>query len=361
MKAIKLLMAVVVIGLVGASCSLGQQCSSCGDKTESGLGNPFFIGPDSGTISPVEEGWPTWDDEFDFGDDLVWENFGTEKYEPPKDASSGEGQSSGSSAGSSAGSSEGSSDDTSDGYTPVDDWIIDEGFYSDYGGSEGEEFGWGETDDHPGMPGPDENALWIVFPYSNNVRTTELLIQKERYAKELIIPGKSGTITIYEDGPNGVKAYVPNWYVKAERAYRVWFTADSAGDYTVWYEVHDEKFNVTNKSNVIEYRVFENLAVVVPNEAKCPNETATLRALASGCENASYQWYRGNSSDTGTPINNATSSSYIIWSVQDGDEGYYTCKVTCNGNSVEDAGWLNVGWWDCEGGISPCKCQFRPK
>jgi hypothetical protein len=356
MKAIKLLMAIAVIGLVGSTCSLGQQCSGCAEKAESVVEDPFSVEFDS-MISSLEGGWPTWNGEFDFGDDLVWQSSETQKNEPTKDAGPGEAGSAVPSEVSIDDSSEDVSDDSSDGYVP-DDWIVDEGFYSDYGGSEGEEFGWAETDDHPGMPGPEENALWIVFPYSNNVRTTRLLIQKDRYAKELIIPGTSGTLTIYEDGPNGVKTYVPGWYVKARRAYRTWFTADSVGNYTVWYEVHDEKFNVTNRSNVIEYRVFENLAVVVPNEAKCPNETATLRALASGCENPSYQWYRGNSTAMGTPINNATSSSYIIWSVQDGDEGYYTCNVTCNGNSVEDAGWLYVGWWDCNG-ISPCKCQFR--
>jgi len=351
MKAIKLLMAIAVIGLVGSTCSLGQ-CSNCIDSAESKAKDPFSMEFD-GTIPPLQDGWPAWDVGFDFGDDLAWQSVGTQKEVPSEDAGPGEAES--------EVSPEVSMDGSWDGYPP-DDWIIDEGFYSDYGGSEGEEFGWVETDDHPGMPGPEENALWIVFPYSNNVRTTRLMIQKDRYAKELIIPGTSGTITIHEQKPDGTEhIYVPGWYVMAKRAYRTWFTADSVGNYTVWYEVHNEKLNVTNKSNVIQYRVFENLAVVVPNEAKCPNETATLRALASGCENPSYQWYRGNSSATGTPIINATSSRYIIWSVQEGDEGVYTCKVTCNGKSVEDAGRFYVGWWDCEGGISPCKCQFGPK
>jgi hypothetical protein len=357
MKVIKLLMAIAVIGLVGSTCSLGQQCSGCVEKAESVVEDTFSMEFGS-MISPLEGGWPAL--EFDFGDDLAWRSLEGQKDLPSEDVGPGEAGSAVPSEVSIDDSSEDVSDDSSDVY-PADDWIIDEGFYSDYGGSEGEEFGWVETDDHPGMPGPEENALWIVFPYSNNVRTTRLLIQKDRYAKELIIPGTSGKLTIYEDGPNGVKTYVPGWQVMAKRAYRIWFAADSAGDYTVWYEVRNEKLNVTNRSNVIEYQVFENLAVVVPNEAKCPDETATLRALASGCENPSYQWYRGNSSAMGTPINNATSSSYIIWSVQESDAGYYTCKVTCNGNSVEDAGRFFVGWWDCEGGISPCKCQFGTK
>jgi hypothetical protein len=323
MKAIKLLMAVMVIGLIWISSSLGG---------------------DGEIASPFGEDWSLWGDDFDFGEDLVWGSFGAQEYKPFEDAVSGDDE------------SDDSSDDSSE-VTPVDDWIIDENFYSDYAGSEGEELGWGETDDHPGMPGPDENALWIVFPYSNNVRTTRLVIQKDRYAKELIIPGKSGKLTIYEEGPDGtIKTYVPGWHVKARRAYRTWFTADSVGEHTVWYEVHDEKFNVTNTSNEIKYEVFENLAVVVPNEAKCENETAIFRALASGCENPSYQWYEGISSDTGTKINNATSSTYIIRNVQQSDEGYYTCKVTCNGNSTEDYGRLNVGFWECD--ERGCECNF---
>jgi hypothetical protein len=332
MKAIKLLMAVTVIGLIWISSSLG--------------GN--------GEIDSLfGEDWSLWDEDFDFGDDFNWGSFGA--LEPSEDAVSVNYEPDDSSDASD--DLLDYADDSSD-VTPVDDWIIDEGFYSDYGGSEGEEFGWGETDDHPGMPGPDENALWIVFPYSNSVRTTRLMIQKDRFAKELIIPGTSGTITIHEDGPNGVKAYVPNWNVKAKRAYRTWFTADSAGEYTVWYEVHDNKFNVTNKSNVIKYEVFENLAVVVPNEAKCPTETATLRALVSGCDNPVYQWYRGITSADGSKIQGETSSVYVIRNVSPEVGGYYTCNVTCNGESDEDAGRLYVGHWVCEG-ASPCKCQFE--
>ncbi len=324
MKVIKLLMAVMVIGLFWVSTSLGE---------------------DGMATSPFEEDWSPWGEDLDFGDDFGWEIFGAQGDDSSEDAVSENDESA----------------DSSDWYTPVDDWIVDENFYSDFGGSEGEELGWGDTDDHPGMPGLDENALWIVFPYSNNVRTTRLVIQKDRYAKELIIPGTSGTLTIYEVKPDGTeKTYVPGWHVKAKRAYRTWFTADSVGEYTVWYEIHDEKFNVTNKSNEIKYEVFENLAVVVPNEAKCPNETATLRALVSGCDNPIYQWFKGLSSATGSIIPNETSSVYIIRNVTPEDAGYYTCKVNCSGNSDEDAGRFFVGWWDCEGGISPCKCQFRP-
>lgn len=358
MKAIRLLIAIAVIGLVGSNCSFGQQCGSCGVKDETE--DPFSMEFD-GTISPLQEGWPAWDMEFDFGDDLAWQSLETQKSEPSKDAGPGEARTEVSPEGSSDDSSEEISDDSSDEFPP-EDWVIDEGFYSDYEGSEGEEYGWSERDDHPGMPGPEENALWIVFPYSNNVRTTKLAIQKGRYAKELIIPGTSGTITIHEQKPDGTEhTYVPGWNVMAKRAYRTWFAADSAGNYTVWYEVHNEKFNVTNRSNVIEYRVFENLAVVVPNEAKCPNETATFRALVSGCDNPIYQWFKGIASATGEKLINETSSVLIIRNVSPEDAGYYTCKVTCNGNNDEDAGRLYVGWWECERGIGPCKCQFRPE
>ena len=356
MKAIKLLMAIAIIGLVGSTCSLGQQCSGCVDNALSGAIDPFSMEFGS---SSLQNGWPAW--EFDFGDDLAWRSLETQKDVPSEDVGPGEAVSEVSLERSSDDSSEVISDDSLDTY-PTDDWIIDEGFYSDYGGSEGEEFGWRETDEHPGMPGPDENALWIVFPYSTNVRTTKLVIQKGRYAKELILPGMGGKIKIHEVKPDGThKIYVPEWEaVKAGSAYHVWFTADSIGKYTVWYEIQNEKFNFTNMSNVIEYEVFGNLAVVVPNEAKCPGETATFRAPAAGCDNVSYQWFKGRESATGEIIPNATKSVYIIRNVSTEDAGNYTCQVTCDGNSDEDTGRLYVGWWECgEKGVGPCMCQFR--
>ncbi len=320
MKAIKLLMAVTVIGLIWVSSSLGE---------------------DEEIASLFGEDWSPWGEDLDFNDGFDWVDIGGSALleEGAEDV----------------GPENGESDDSSDGYTPVDDWIVDENFYSDFGGSEGEEKGWGDAIDHPGMPGPDENALWIVFPYSNNVRTTRLVILKDRYAKELIIPGTSGTITVYEEGPDGaIETYVPGWYVKERRAYRIWFSADSVGNYTVWYEVYNEKTNVTTKSNEIKYMVFQNLAVVVPNEVKCEGETATLRALVSGCDNPIYQWFKGITSATGEKLTNETNSVYIIRNVSPEVAGYYTCKVTCDGNSDEDAGRLFVGTREC----TDCECRF---
>jgi hypothetical protein len=293
---------------------------------------------------------------------LAWRSLGTQKDEPSQDTGPSEVVSVVSLERSSDDSSEDISDDSSDWY-PADDWVIDEGFYSDYAGSEGEEFGWIETDDHPGMPGPDENALWIVFPYSTNVRTTKLAIPKGRNAKELIIPGMDGKIKIHEVKPDGThQIYVPEWkLVKARRAYHIWFTADSIGKYTVWYEVQNEITNdVVKESNKIEYEVFGNLAVVVPNEAKCPGETATFRAPTAGCDNVSYQWFKGRESATGEKLTNETSNILTLRNVSKEDAGNYTCSVTCNGNSDEDTGRLYVGWWECgENGVGPCMCQFR--
>ena len=357
MKAIEFLAAALIIGLFSVSPSLGV---------------------DEETASPFGEDWPLLGDELDFGDDLVWEIPGDE---PSDDNVSGDNVSgemvSDDTVFGEIFSGEMVSDDTvsvvavsddevsedqisdeaSDGSADVDDWVIDEGFYSDYAGSEGEEFGWGDTIDHPGMPGPQENALWIVFPYSTNVRTTKLVIQKGRYAKELIIPGMDGKLTITELKPDGTRhTYVPDWGVKARRAYHVWFSADSAGDYSVWYEVQNELTGVITRSNIIRYRVFENLAVVVPNECKCRNETATLRALASGCADPRYQWYRGSSTETGEIIVGATSSTYIIRNAQESDAGYYTCNVTCNGYADEDTCQLRVCTRD-EGG-NECKGRY---
>jgi hypothetical protein len=340
MKVNKLFMAIMVIGLVGSTCYLGQQCTSCAATTD-----PFSMDFD-GAISPLQDGWAAWDEEFDFDVDTNFGSFRAQEYGPSEDVVSGDDE----------------SDDSSDEYPAVDDWTIDENFYSDYGGSEGEELGWEDTDDHPGIPGPDENALWIVFPYSTNVRTTKLVIQKDRYAKELIIPGMDGKIEIHEEKDGTEQIYVPDWKVKARRAYHVWFAADSIGKYTVWYEVQNEKTNVVTESNKITYEVFGNLAVVVTNEAKCPGETATFRAPTAGCDNVSYQWFKGRESDPGMKIDNETKSVYIIRNVSVEDAGNYTCKVECDGNSDEDTGKLYVGRWECgEKGIGPCMCQFRPE
>ncbi|HNR58431.1 MAG: immunoglobulin domain-containing protein [Methanothrix sp.] len=315
MKAIRLLMAVLVIGLFSVSPSLGG---------------------DGGSGTSLGDNWPLWGEGFDLGGDWA---VGSVKADQPT-----------SSAAKNADEViEGAALEGSDVY-PVDDWVIDDSFYSDAAEYEGEEFGWGDTIDHPGMPGPDENALWIVFPYSTNVRTTKLVIQKGRFAKELIIPGMDGKLTIHELKPDGTEqTYVPEWQVKANRAYRVWFSADSVGDYTVWYEVKNQDTMATTKSNEVKYRVFENLAVIVPNEVKCEGRTATLRALVSGCYEPVYQWFKGITSEDGTPIPGETSSIYIIRNVSPEDAGYYTCKVTCNGYVDEDAGYLRVCTRDEEG------------
>ena len=346
MKAIELLTAALVIGLFWVPSSLGV---------------------DEETASPFGEDWSPFGDELDFGDDFVWEIPGVMESSSEEtvsdDGVSIDDEISTDDVSTDGVSTDGVSADeepseSSDASFAADDWVIDEGFYSDYAGSEGEEYGWGDTIAHPWLPGQDENALWIVFPYSTNVQTTKLVIQKGRYAKELIIPGMDGKLTIYEMKPDGTRqTYVPDWRVKAQRAYHVWFSADSVGRYTVWYEVQNEKTNVVTDSNRITYKVFENLAVVVPNVAVCKGETATLRALVAGCRSPSYQWYyRGLESTRDRIIEGATSSTYIIRNVQERDRGYYTCKVTCNGYTDEDTCRLLVCTRD-EGG-NECKGRY---
>jgi len=223
-------------------------------------------------------------------------------------------------------------------------WIEDENFYSDTRGSDGEELDW-EHIGHPGIPGPEENGLWIVYPYSNSQLATQIVIPKGRYAKELLTPGRSGSLTVYEKYPNGdVKSYVPGWHVVEDHVYKIWFFADTVGVHTVRYKVHDEKHNVTTYSNQIQYDVTAGpLVVVVPDIKVYKNETAILTARASGgCDPTqyTYQWYEGKSS-AGTLIANEVNSTYRIRGIQ--TSGNYTCKVTClNNDEAEDWGLICV-------------------
>ncbi|TRZ67577.1 MAG: hypothetical protein D4Q77_02805 [Methanothrix sp.] len=127
----------------------------------------------------------------------------------------------------------------------------DEKPYDDNGGSDS--MGDWVSLEHPDIPGPNPNIFWIVYPYSNSGRTTSLEIPKGLYAKELIIPDKTGKLILYERYADGtVDEYDPGWNVRSGHAYRTWFYAGSLGKHTVWYEVGS---GVNCKSNYINYTV----------------------------------------------------------------------------------------------------------
>ncbi|MFC1859062.1 immunoglobulin domain-containing protein [Thermodesulfobacteriota bacterium] len=69
-----------------------------------------------------------------------------------------------------------------------------------------------------------------------------------------------------------------------------------------------------------------------------PGATATFTIVAAGIEPLTYQWRKD-----GVDIDGANASSYIIESVQESDEGDYTCHVTNNiGSATSNAATLAV-------------------
>jgi len=202
--------------------------------------------------------------------------------------------------------------------------------------------------DHPGLPGSNESELWIVSPYSSNVRTAYLEIAKDRTAKELIIPDMSGTLTLYEEYPNGENvSYYSDFQVVKGHVYRTWFQADTIGRHKLRYEVYDSKSNVTSYSNEIVYDViYGSLVVVVPDVMVYERETGVMQVIANGgCDNGnySYQWYEGKSSLTdGMILVGETNSTIYILADKEGCRNF-TCKVTCPGDiQAEDWGYLCV-------------------
>jgi len=318
MNAIKLMMTFLAVGLLGASCTTCQAKES-----------PTSFETDG-------DDWFELDDDLDMDIDFDW-NIDFDWIDESDQVEVSDRHNRHHSR------SQDSRDTVAD--VPKDQvWSQDENFYTDQPGAEGEELDW-EDIGHPGIPGPNSSALWIVYPYSNSQRTTHLVMPVNRYAKELIIPGSNGDLTIYEKYPdNEIFEYHPGLYVMKDRAYKTWFFADTVGTHTVWYKVHDERHNVTTYSNQIVYNVSAGtLVVVVPDIKVYKNETAVLTARASGgCDPSlyTYKWYEGKSS-AGTLIANETNSTYRIPGIQ--TSGNYTCKVTCPGNKeAEDWGLICV-------------------
>ena len=81
-----------------------------------------------------------------------------------------------------------------------------------------------------------------------------------------------------------------------------------------------------------------NILVTVDDVNICKGEEAILTANVEGCNNPSYQWYEGESSEIGKIINEAISSTYIT-----SKAGDYTVLVTCDdGCEAEDYGTVII-------------------
>jgi len=117
-------------------------------------------------------------------------------------------------------------------------------------------------------------------------------------------------------------------------------TATEAGT----YKVEVECTNGCSASNSVVVTQDINVPTVnVANVAVCEGETATLIATVSGCTVKSYQWYKGTSSSSGTPIPGATSETHSIPNASAAHAGAYTCLVECvSGCKSEDHGTLTV-------------------
>ncbi|CAM2010779.1 immunoglobulin domain-containing protein [Acanthopleuribacter pedis] len=73
--------------------------------------------------------------------------------------------------------------------------------------------------------------------------------------------------------------------------------------------------------------------------AGCPGARIELSALATG-NSLSYQWYLGNN-----PINGATSPTYVIQSLTEGQAGNYRCRVSndCGGGQFSNIATVSIG------------------
>lgn len=86
------------------------------------------------------------------------------------------------------------------------------------------------------------NALWIVDP-KGQYRRTSLRIPLRSWAREELIPGTSGPLTIYERYPGGSVQRYNMGYAYAGYRYMVWFHADTAGTHDIWYRVGGQDSN----------------------------------------------------------------------------------------------------------------------
>jgi|GEM_PF-2775861 len=87
-----------------------------------------------------------------------------------------------------------------------------------------------------------ENALWISDP-SGMYRRTSLSIPLSYWAREDVLPGVSGYMTMYERYPSGIVHSLDLGYVYAGYRYMVWFRADLRGTHDVWYTVNGLESN----------------------------------------------------------------------------------------------------------------------
>ena len=118
-------------------------------------------------------------------------------------------------------------------------------------------------------------------------------------------------------------------YDNADRVTR----ADYTGGAYVTFGWDNSSTRLTRSANVPP-----TITTHPASQTKDPGDSVSFTVVATGSPTLTYQWKRGASN-----ISGATSSTYTISSVQESDEGAYTCTVTNSfGNDVSTAADLTV-------------------
>jgi len=152
----------------------------------------------------------------------------------------------------------------------------------------------------------------VVYPYACNIECSP--------PSCTACQGESITLTAQVTG--GTPGFTYSWKdpENTEISTQQTVTVTEGGIYTL--NVTDSVPCTTTCTKELIFN--PNPQVVVDDVEVCEGETATLNAVASGCNVATYQWYVGEDPQTGTLIPGAEQQSYST-----STPGIYSVLVTC--------------------------------